>query len=71
MAQAIWEMEREGFDVMLLNETKSKSEAYSHNHLGYDMTCLATRPSRSGGAQGGVGLVFRERPVGSGVESMC
>ena len=52
------------FDVMLLTKTKIQSEAYSHNHLGYDVACLAAQPSSAGGSQGGVGLVTRERLVG-------
>ena len=71
LAQAIRAVERGGFDVMLLTETKISTTAYCWNRLGYEVTCLTALPSRSGGAQGGVGLVFRERPVGSGVESMC
>ena len=55
---------------MLLTKTKIQSEAYSHNHLGYDVACLAAQPSSAGGSQGGVGLVTRERPVGWGIESM-
>ena len=55
---------------MLLTETKIRSEAYSHNHLGYDVTCLTARLSSAWGDQGGMGLVTRERPVGWGVESM-
>ena len=52
------------FYVMLLTKTKIQLEAYSHNRLGYDVTCLAARLSSARGAQGGVRLVTRERPVG-------
>ena len=69
MAQAIREVEREVFDMMMLTKTKIKSEAYSHNRLGYNVNFLAARPSSNRGTQGGVGLVTRERPVGWGVES--
>ena len=62
-------MERGVFDVMLLNKTKIQSEAYSHNRLGYGVTCSTLHPSSSGGAQGGVRLVRREMPVGLGTES--
>ena len=39
MTQAIRAVERRGFDMMLLTETKIQSEVYSHNRLGYDATC--------------------------------
>ena len=35
------------------------------------MLCSAAIPSSDGGAQGGVGLVIRERPNGWGIESTC
>ena len=38
LAQDIWTVERGFFDVMVLTKTKIQSEAYSHNHLGYDVT---------------------------------
>ena len=63
-------MEHGGFDVMLLTKTEIQLEAYSHNRLGYDMTCSTARPSSTGGTQGSVGLVTRERSV-SGVLSSC
>ena len=69
MAQAIREVERGGFDVMLLKKTKIQSEAYSHNSLRYDVTCLTTRLSSVGGYLGGVGMVMRERPSGWGIYS--
>ena len=69
LAQAIREVERGGFDMMLLTETKIQSEAYSHIRLGDDVTRLMERPSNSGGAQGSFGLVMREQPVGWGIES--
>ena len=55
--------------MLLLNETKTHSEAYSHNRLGYTVTCSTAHLSSAGGAQGGVRLVARERPVGWGIES--
>ena len=54
---------------MLLTETKIQLEAYSQNRLGYDVTCLAARPSSAGGSQVGIGLATRERPVRWGIES--
>ena len=71
LAQAIRAVERGGFDVMLLTKTKIQLEAYSHNRLGFIVTCLAAWPSSAGGAQGGVGLVTRERPVGWGIDPTC
>ena len=62
-------MERGGFDMMLLTETKIQLEAYSNNHLGYNMPFLAAWPSSAGGAEVIVGLVTRERPEGWGIES--
>ena len=70
MAQAIRVVECRGFDVMLQTDRKIQLEAYSHNCLGYDVTCSASRLSVSGRSQDGVGLVTRERPVGWGIESM-
>ena len=49
---------------MILMDTKIQTEAYSHNHLGYDVTCLAVLPPIVRGAQVGIGLVTRERPNG-------
>ena len=63
MAQAIQAIECEGFDVILLTKTKIQPEAYSYNHLGYNVTCLTARPSSDGGAQGSVGLVTMDWPV--------
>ena len=54
---------------MLLTKTKIQSEVYSHNRLGYNVTCSAARSSSAGGAQGGVGVVARERPARWGIES--
>ena len=48
IAQAIRAVERGGFDVMLLTETNIHTEAYSHNCLGYDVTCLAVRHTALG-----------------------
>ena len=67
MAQGIRALERGGLDVMLLTKTKVQSD--SHNRTGYNLTCLAARPSSAGGAPGGVGIVTRERPVGWEIES--
>ena len=62
-------MERVVLNVMLLTETKIQLEEYSHNRLGYDVTCLAERPSSARGSQGGIGMVTRERPIGWGIQS--
>ena len=70
LVQAIRAVERGGFDVMLLKETKIQTEAYSHNYLGYNVTCFSARPSSARGSQGLVGLVMREWLVGWGIESM-
>ena len=67
--QAIQAVERGRFDVMLLTKTQIQSEAYSHNHLGYDVTCSVVRSSSAMGDQGGVGLVTRVRTVRWGIES--
>ena len=55
--------------MMLLTETKIQLEVYSHNRLGYDVTCSAARPSSARGDQGGIRLVTRERPVRWGIDS--
>ena len=52
MAQAIQEVDRGGFDIMLPTEMKIRTEAYSHNQMGYDVTFSASRPSRDGGTWG-------------------
>ena len=62
-------MESGFFDVMLLTETKIQLEVYSHNRLGYDVTCSAACPSSARLDKGGVGLVIRERPVEWGIDS--
>ena len=69
LAQSIQTVERGGFDEMLITKTKIQLEAYSHDRLSYNMICLAARPSSYGGAQGDIGLMKRERPVGWGIES--
>ena len=60
LAEAIQEMERRGFDVMLLMETNIQLEAYSHKQLNYVVTCLSAIPSRSGGSQCSVVMVTTE-----------
>ena len=70
LVQAIQAVERGGFGVMILTETKIQSVAYSYNCLGYDVNCLTTCASSSGGSQGSFRLVMRERNVGWGIESI-
>ena len=60
-------MEHGGFDVMLQTDTKIQAEAYYHNRLGKNVTCLAALTSSAGGAQGEVCLVTREQPNGWGI----
>ena len=52
-------MEGGGFDVMLLTEMKIQLDAYLHNRLGYNVTCLTVQPSIAVKYQGSVGLVTR------------
>ena len=47
-------MERGGFDVMLLTDTKIHTDTYPHNCLGYDVTCSKARPARIGPTDGGL-----------------
>ena len=68
LAQAIRKVERGGFYLMALTET-IRTEACSNNQWGYDMMCATARPSRTGGAQVGVGLGSQDRPNGWGSES--
>ena len=68
LAQAIWAVDRGGFDVVLITKTKIYTTAYCRNRLGYEVNCLTARPSSASRAQGGVRLVTRERPVGWGIE---
>ena len=56
LEQAIRDVEHGGFDVMLLMEKKIQTEAYSQNWMGDNLICSTARPSRYGGAQGGVGF---------------
>ena len=49
---------------MVLTNTKITSKAYCHNRLGYDVVCSLVVTTATGGAQGGLDLVFRERPKG-------
>ena len=69
MAQAIQAVERGFFDLMPLTDAKIQSDAYSHNRIGYNMTCLTACPSRSRGAQGDNRLLTREIPVRWGIDS--
>ena len=69
LAQAIRAVEREFFVVMLLTKTKIQSEAYSHNPIGYGVNVLAAHTSSAGGAQGGVRMAMRARPVGWGIRA--
>ena len=69
LVQATRSVERGGLDVMLLTEAKIHTELYSHNHLGYNVTCSKAHSYSNGVAWGGVGLVTREWPDGWGIES--
>ena len=71
MAQAIWKVDHRVFDVMLLTKMNISTTAYCWIRIGYNMTFLAARPSRTRGFQGSVGMVTREWPVRWGIESMC
>ena len=62
-------MERRVFEVMLLAKTKIQIEAYLHNRMGYNITCSEAHPSRSGGYQGGAGLVMRGGGFSWGIDS--
>ena len=57
LGQAIQAVEGGGFDVMLLTEMKIQLDAYLHNRLGYNVTCLTVQPSIAVKYQGSVGLV--------------
>ena len=54
---------------MVLNETNISMTAYCWNRLGYKVPCLTARMMISGGAEGGIRLVTRERPIGLGIYS--
>ena len=62
-------VERGGFYVMLLTKMNIQTEAYPHNHLGYDVTCLAAQKYSTRGSQGAIGMVMREQPDEWGIES--
>ena len=69
LAQDIRAVECGGSDRMILTEIKTQTEAYYHNRLGYDLTCLAELPSSARRAQGGLCLVIREWTNGWGIKS--
>ena len=62
LAQAIWEVHIDSFDVMLLTETNITSEAYCHIWIGYNVMCLQAVTMDTDVAQGGVVMVVREQP---------
>ena len=64
-------VERRGFDVMLLTDTKIQLEEYFKNCLGYDVKCSSVQSSSARGSQGSIGMVTKERPVRWGIGSMC
>ena len=66
MAQAIPSVDLGGFYGMILTKMKISTTAYCWKRLVYEVTCSTARPTSAGGAQDGVGLVARERPVGLG-----
>ena len=57
------------FDVMLLIKTNIFMTAYFPKRIIDEVTCSTVRLASAGGAQGGVGLVTRKRPVSWGIES--
>ena len=62
--QAIRAVQIGGFDLTVLTETKIMDQAYCCNRLGYNLVFLPEITTAAGGAQGEVGLVFREQPEG-------
>ena len=54
---------------MILTETNITDQAYCCNILGYHVVCFLVITTASGGAQGGVGLVFQDRPQVCSLES--
>ena len=68
--QAIRAVHIANYNLMLMTEMKIPDETYFQNHLGYNNMCSQVAGTEAGGAQGGVGLVVRERPEGWSVESM-
>ena len=54
---------------MVLTNTKISTITYCWNRLGYKVTCLTAHPTSTGGSQGGVEVVTRERLVRWGIES--
>ena len=68
LAEAIWLVQLGSFNVMLLTKTNITSKEYFHNRIFYDMLCLPEFTTDTEGAQGGVGLVVRERPQGWSVD---
>ena len=56
---------------MLLTKTNITSGVYFHNHLCHGVVCLPVAATAAGGAQGVVGLVFREWTQGWSMELTC
>ena len=49
---------------MLLTNTKITSKAYFHKRMGYNVVFNMASTTATGGTQGGVGLVVRDRLQG-------
>ena len=60
LLQAIRDVEKYNYNLMILNETKIFDEIYCHNRLGYDVVCSKKTVIAAEGDQGGVELALRE-----------
>ena len=68
LTQAIWLVQIGSFEVMLLTKIKITSKSYCLNRLDYDVIFSPEVTTVTGGAQGGVSLVVRERTQGWSIQ---
>ena len=69
IARAIWVSRSEYFNLLNMTETKITDQAYCQKRMGYDVPCSKAITTADGNAQGGLGMVVRDRPQGWSIES--
>ena len=60
-----------GFNPMILTETNITDKAYCRHKMGYNVVCLEAHMTVDGDAQGGLGMIVRNRPQDWGIEKTC
>ena len=71
IAQAIWAVYINGFDLMIRIDTKIADQSYCCNRLWYDVVLLPMITTADGGEQGGVCLFIQYQTQGWNIESIC